>query len=114
MKTKILMAATFAALAGQAFAWDDIPKPTSTASRSEVVAGLAAAVRAGTVGSGEAGYTPPPVSTLSRAQVLAETREAVRLGLVGTSNEAVSPVETAADREAIRMAGMRAIEHGAE
>ena len=108
MKTKILIAATFATLAGHAFAWDDIPKPTSTANRSDVVAGLAAGVRAGTVGSGEAGYTPPPVSTLSRAQVVAETREAMRLGLVG------GPDATPSQLEAIRMAGLRAIEHGAE
>ena len=117
MRTKILIAATVMTLAGSAFAQEgDFPSAPnlSTKSRAEVKAELVAAVRAGAVGAGEASPTPVPASTLTRAQVRAETLEAMRLGLVGSSYEADIRVPTPAELESIRLAGLRAVEHGAE
>lgn len=81
----------------------------SSTSRADVRAELQSAQRAGTIGYGEASPAPVAASTVTRTQVLAETQEAQRLGLVG-GNEAGMRVASAAEQEAIRMAGLRAVE----
>jgi hypothetical protein len=114
-KTLIAAATTVLALigAGSALAveaTDDFPatQVLSSKSRADVVAELAAAQRNGEVNYGEASAAPQASSTVTRTQVVAELREARRLGLLG-SNEAGAPVPTAAQNEAIRQAGLRAI-----
>lgn len=118
MNRKSLIAAATTALAligaGSAFAVEgtqDFPatQSLSTASRAEVKAELADAQRHGELSRGEASQAPQAGSTVSRAQVQAETLEARRLGLIG-GNEAGTPVATAAQSEAIRQAGLRAID----
>jgi hypothetical protein len=83
----------------------------STKSRAEVVAETQAAMRSGTLSHDEVSYivvaaTSP--SSLTRTQVMAEAREAQRLGLTAT-NHADVPVASAAQREQVRLAGLRAI-----
>lgn len=83
----------------------------STKSRAEVVAETQAAMRSGVLPRNEASYTVvagSSSSTLTRAQVMAEAREAQRLGLTAT-NDADVPVGTAAQREQVRLAGLRAV-----
>jgi len=116
-KTLITTATTFIALIGAAsafaqeathgFATADV---LSTKSRAEVRSELAAAQRAGTFGYGEASPAPVAASTVTRTQVLAETREAQRLGLLGASNEGEIRIATQAEEQAIRSAGLRAID----
>ena len=118
MNSKIIIATTLIALAGagSAFAQEgtqDFPaaQNLSSKSRAEVKAELAAAQRAGTVVSyGEASPAPVSASALTRVQVVAELREAQRLGLVGASNEGDVRIATPAERQAIRSAGLRAID----
>ena len=83
----------------------------STRSRSGVGAQAAAALAAGLIPRGEvsAEYAVHFVSTKSRAQVLAEAREAQRLGLIARGEMPI-PVASAAQRESIRLAGLRAHE----
>ncbi|WP_280152484.1 DUF4148 domain-containing protein [Piscinibacter sp. XHJ-5] len=115
-KTLIAAATTAIALIGASSAFaveatDDFPatQTLSTKSRAEVRAQLADAQRDGVLNYGEASPAPQAASTVTRTQVLAETREARRLGLLG-SNEAGAPVATPAQNEAIRQAGLRAVE----
>jgi hypothetical protein len=82
---------------------------TSIASRAEVRADAAAALRAGLIEQGEASRsTVAFVSTKTRAQVQAEATEAVRLGLVD-GGELSAPSITPAQAERIQMAGLRAL-----
>jgi hypothetical protein len=127
-RTTLIAAATaFVALAGAASAFaagttqnfsaqtvrgeaQEIAVPTlSGQSRDDVRQELAAAVRGRTLVYGEASVAPQQVFTLSRAVVQAETREALRLGVVG-ANEAEVFTATPAQRESIRLAGLRALE----
>jgi hypothetical protein len=115
-RTTLIAAATaFIALAGagSAFAVEGTQEFTtqtlSTQSRDDVRSEVAAAARAGTLIRGEASAAPVPSSTQSRAVVVAETREALRLGVVG-ANEAEIRTATPAQQEAIRLAGLRAVE----
>jgi hypothetical protein len=86
--------------------WTEI---ASTASRAEVRADAAAALRAGLIEHGEASRsTRAFVSTKTRAQVRAETLAAVRLGLI-ERGEASAPSSTPAQAEVIRQAGLRAL-----
>lgn len=88
----------------------------STKSRAEVVAETQAAMRSGTLHHDEASYTVVASSSpyvLSRTQVMAEAREAQRLGLTAV-NEADVPVGTAAQREQVRLAGLRAVNAGSQ
>lgn len=111
-KTLIAAATAFVALigAGSAFAIEatqDFPAEQiqSTQSRDEVKR-----ERDSAPSHGEASPAPEAHSALTRAQVLAETREAQRLGLAGASNEGEQRIATAAESEAIRSAGLRAVQ----
>lgn len=118
MNSKLVIATALVAFAGvgSVFAQEgtqDFPAAqiTSTQSRADVKAELAAAQRAGNVtvyGYGEASPAPVAASTLTRVQVQAEAREAVRLGLAPFSYE-TTRAATAADLESIRVAGQRAV-----
>jgi hypothetical protein len=118
MNTKIILATAFVAVvgAGSAFAQEgtqDFPaaQSLSSKSRAEVKAELAAAQRSGVAYTyGEASPAPVAISTMTRAQVVAELREAQRLGLVGASNEGDMRIATPAEQQAIRSAGLRAID----
>jgi hypothetical protein len=82
----------------------------STRSRAEVRAELASVPRAGLSTSyGEASPTQAAASMLTRAQVIAELRESQRLGLVGP-NDGELHFASPAQQEAIRQAGLRAID----
>ena len=116
-KTLIATVTTLVALvgAGSAFAQEatqgfPAAQVLSSKSRADVKSELAAAQRTGTFGYAEASPEPFAASTITRTQVLAETREAQRLGLLGESNEAGVRIATPAEQEAIRSAGLRAIE----
>ncbi len=113
--TPFLAAALLATLGNTAMAVEAEQSSTwmtpSTKSRAEVVAETQAAMRSGTLQHNEASFTVVASSspyTLSRTQVMAEAREAQRLGLTAT-NEAEVPVGTAAQREQVRLAGLRAV-----
>lgn len=118
MNSKIVIATTLIALAGagSAFAQEgtqDFPaaQALSSKTRAEVKAELFTAQRSGAAYTyNEASPTPVPVSTMTRTQVVAELREAQRLGLVGASNEGDIRIATAAEQQAIRSAGLRAID----
>lgn len=100
--------------AGSAFAVEatqDDAIAVSSASRDSVKAQLASASRNGFVRLTEASPEPVAQSTVTRTQVMAELREAQRLGVAGiSSNEAGARVATAEQAEAIRQAGLRAVE----
>ena len=82
---------------------------SSVASRAEVRADAAAALRAGLIESGEASRpTASFASMKSRAQVQAEAAEALRLGLTG-HGELSAPSASPAQAELIRSAGLRAL-----
>ena len=122
MNSKLAISTTIAtalialAGAGSAFAQEGTQdfsarQTLSSQSRADVKAELAAAQRAGTVtvyGYNEASPAQVASSTVTRAQVVAEAREGVRLGLVPFNHEATRAA-TAADLEAIRVAGQRAV-----
>lgn len=118
MNTRIVIATTLIALAGagSAFAQEGTQdfsdlQSLSTKSRAEVRAELLRAQQAdGYTTTNEASPTPMPASTLTRTQVLAELREAVHLGVVGTDNEGEFRIATPAEQQAIRLAGLRAID----
>lgn len=118
MNRKTLIAAATALIAlagaGSAFAIEatqDFPAAdvTSTQSRDDVKRERDAAQRDGSLGHGEASPAPDAHSTLTRTQVLAELREANRLNMV-VSNEAGQRIASAAERDAIRSAGLNAIQ----
>lgn len=96
---------------GTAASYDEAspaPVAQSTVSRGEVVAALRAAQRDGTLDQyNEASPEPVAQSTMTRAQVLAELREAQRLGVVPYGDPRAR-AETAADAQAIRVAGEQA------
>ncbi len=102
---------------GAAFAQEgtqDFPMPKyqapSKVTRSEVIATLKAAP-AQDVTVGEASPAPKAASTMSREQVVAEAREAQRLGLTGADEGTVYMAgATAAQREQVRVAGLRAVQ----
>ena len=82
---------------------------TSVASRADVRADAAAALRAGLIESGEASRsTFTLVSVKTRAQVRAEAAEALRLGLTG-HGELSAPSASPAQAQLIRSAGLRAL-----
>jgi hypothetical protein len=82
---------------------------TSVATRAEVRADAATAVRAGLIERGEASRPAVElVSTKTRAQVQAEAVEARRLGLLG-HGELSAPSATPAQTAQIRTAGLRAL-----
>ena len=82
---------------------------SSVASRADVRADAASALRAGRVDSGEATlWTGEVESSRSRAQVMAEAVEAQRLGLIG-HGEMSAPSASPAQAELIRSAGLRAL-----
>jgi hypothetical protein len=103
--------------AGAAFAQEgtqDFPMPNyqapSKVTRSEVIATLKAAP-AQDVNIGEASAAPKAASALTRGQVVAEAREAQRLGLTGADEASVHMASaTPAQRELVRLAGLRAVE----
>ena len=116
MNSKIVIATTLVALigAGSAFAQEgtqDFPaaQMLSTQSRAAVKSQLATTQRTDTLSYGEASATPVPASTMTRVQVVAELREAQRLGLVDADNEGSFRIPTAAENEAVRQAGLRAV-----
>lgn len=118
MNSKLVIATTLIALAGagSAFAQEGTQEfratqTLSSQSRADVKAELAAAQRAGTVtvyGYSEASPAPVAASTLTRTQVQAEAREALRLGLAPQTE--ATRTATAADLDAIRVAGQRAVQ----
>lgn len=80
----------------------------SAVTRAAVQADAAIAFKNGEMPVGEVNMVAQPLrGTVSRAQVVAETREAQRLGLIGGGE--VTPVATAAQLQAIQMAGQRAV-----
>jgi len=115
--TKMIVATTLVALigVGSAFAQEgtqDFPaQAMSKQSRSDIRNELGAARSEGSVSYREASPAPVAASTLTRRQVMAETKEAMRLGLVGTTNEGQLRIATPAEQEAIRQAGLRAIDN---
>ncbi len=113
--TQLVAVAVLATLGSAAMAVEAEQSSTwmtpSTKSRAEVVAETQAAMRSGTLPSNEASYTAVAASSssgLTRIQVMAEAREAQRLGLTAT-NHADVPVASAAQREQMRLAGLRAV-----
>jgi hypothetical protein len=102
-----LGSAAMAVEAEQASTWMTPP----TKSRAEVVAETQAAVRSSTLPRNEASYTVVASSSsspLTRTLVMAEAREAQRLGLTAT-NDGEVPVASNAQREQVRLAGLRAV-----
>lgn len=103
--------------AGAAFAQEgtqDFPMPKyqapSKVTRSEVIATLKS-TPAAELNQGEASAAPQAAASLSRLQVQAEAREAQRLGLTGADEATVNmAAASAAQREQIRVVGLRAVE----
>ena len=87
----------------------ELPQPsTSTVTRAEVRADLAAARAAGQLSLGERSYIAAPTGMAkTRAQVLAEALEATRIGAVEQGERSV--LLTPAQIERIEMAGLRAL-----
>ncbi len=84
---------------------------TSAASRAEVMAQAAQALRSGTIAVGNVDVTAPAVvSAQSRQQVRAEAIAANRLGLIATGDVQVQP--TPAQLEQLRMATRQAVQGG--
>jgi membrane carboxypeptidase/penicillin-binding protein len=82
---------------------------TSTASRADVQAQAATALRAGLIESGEASrWNVPTAAVNTRDQVRAEAIAALQLGLTDRG-EANAPAATPAEAEMIRQAGLRAL-----
>jgi hypothetical protein len=109
------VAALAAAFAAPAFAQEATPDGfaalQSTASRAEVRAEAATALRAGEIERGEASVERSAfVASKTRAQVAAEAREALRLGVIG-HGEGPAPVPSAQQAESIRLAGQNAMTH---
>jgi Spy/CpxP family protein refolding chaperone len=115
-----LAALTLAAAAATAVAQEATPAPeidnfVSTKSRTQVIAELLEAQRAGRIARNDfeeqrlafADFK----STKTRAQVIAETREAIRLGLVARNEfDYNNPrLPTQGELELIRLAGERAL-----
>jgi hypothetical protein len=76
--------------------------------RAEVVTQTQQALKAGEIAKGELTFVAQAPATLGRAQVAAETREAQRLGLIA-HGELGEPVVTAAQLDAVRLAGEAAL-----
>ncbi len=113
MNSKIVIATLIAlAGAGSVFAQEgtqDFPaaQVLSTLSRADAKAATEAAYQGAPRTTTSSTVVAASSPTLTRAQVIAEAREAMRLGLV-PSNEGTRAA-TAADLEAIRVAGERAV-----
>ncbi|MFT3953784.1 MAG: DUF4148 domain-containing protein [Piscinibacter sp.] len=113
--TRLFATTVLASLASAAMALDAEQSSSwmtpSTKTRAEVMAEMQSAVRSGALPHNEASYTvvaSSSSSALTRTQVAAEAREAQRLGLTAV-NDADVPVASAAQREQVRLAGLRAI-----
>lgn len=113
-----LIAVVAGLISATAFGQEATPAPelqrfVSTTSRAEVNAATAQATRAGLMARNDADIERIAglgfVSQKTRAQVQAETNEARRLGLMAFG-EGAAPLPSAEQLEAIRIAGVRAMQ----